>query len=94
MVLKAHNLPIIVLGGWGAESPQVANNHVGRVVCCKLTSCQKSCWEGMVLKAHNSPIIMLKGGLLKAHKLSIIMLAGWGAESSQVANNHVGRVGC
>jgi hypothetical protein len=46
MVLKAHNLPIIVLGGWGAESLQVANNRIGRVP---------------VLKAHKLPIIMLRG---------------------------------
>jgi hypothetical protein len=32
-MLIAHSLPIIMLGGWGAESSQVANNHVGRVGC-------------------------------------------------------------
>ncbi len=31
--------------------------------------------------------------MLKAHKLPIIMLEGWGAESSQVANNNVGMGG-
>jgi hypothetical protein len=29
LILIAHNLPIIMLGGWGAESSQVANNDVG-----------------------------------------------------------------
>jgi len=45
-VLKAHKLPIIMLGGYGAESLQFTNNHVGRVP---------------VLKAHKLPIIMLRG---------------------------------